>query len=98
MVLKADSYETQYWSAYNGGGLALLPCFRADREPALRRIATPMPAPAAEIWLGVRQDDRHMPRIRTVLDLIAGAVRDNAASLGASEVEGPDRRPRLGAS
>ncbi len=87
VVLRADSYETQYWSAYNGGGLALLPCFRADREPALRRIALPAPVPAAEIWLGVRREDRHVPRIRIVLDLIAAAVRDNAALLEAATSE-----------
>ena len=30
VVLKADSYETQHWAAAFGGGLALLPRFRAD--------------------------------------------------------------------
>ena len=43
VVLKADSYETQHWAAHSGGGLALLPRFRADPEPAFRRIATPAP-------------------------------------------------------
>jgi DNA-binding transcriptional LysR family regulator len=81
VVLKADSYETQHWAAYCGGGLALLPRFRADAEPALHRIATPTPVPSAEIWLGVHRENRPVPRVRTVLDCIAEAVRSRAAIL-----------------
>ncbi len=86
VVLKADSYETQHWAAYCGGGLALLPCFRADTEPALRRIRTPAPVPAAEIWLGVHRENRQVPRVRTVLDLIAEAVRSRGAMLNPPEM------------
>ena len=85
VVLKADSYETQYWAAYYGGGLALLPCFRADAEPALHRLRTPTPVPSAEIWLGVRREDRHVPRVRMVLDCIAEAVRSRASVLNPAE-------------
>ncbi len=86
VVLKADSYETQHWAAYCGGGLALLPRFRADAEPALRRIRTPVPVPSAEIWLGVHRENRQVPRVRTVLDIIAEAVRNRVAMLNPSEV------------
>lgn len=85
VVLKADSYETQHWAAYCGGGLALLPCFRADAEPALRRIRTPTPIPSAEIRLGVHRENRHVPRVRTVLDCIAEAVRSRASLLNPAE-------------
>lgn len=85
VVLKADSYETQHWAASCGGGLALLPRFRADTEPALRRIGTPAPVPAAEIWLGVHREDRQVPRVRTVLDCIAHTVRSRAGSLNPGE-------------
>lgn len=88
VVLKADSYETQHWAAYCGGGLALLPRFRADAEPALRRIATPEPVPSAAIWLGVHREDRQVPRVRTVLDCIAEAVRGQAAILNPAERAG----------
>ncbi len=86
VVLKADSYETQHWAAYCGGGLALLPRFRADAEPALRRIRTPAPVPSAEIWLGVHRENRRVPRVRTVLDVIAEAVRNRAAMLNPPEM------------
>ena len=81
VTLKADSYETQHSAACCAGGLALLPRFRADAEPALKRIATPAPVPAAEIWLGVHQQNRQLPRVRVVLDLIAEAVRTRAPQL-----------------
>ena len=86
VVLKADSYETQHWAAYCGGGLALLPRFRADAEPALRRIRVPVPVPAAEIWLGVHRENRQVPRVRTVLDIIAEAVRHRSVMLNPPEM------------
>jgi len=85
VVLKADSYETQHWSVACGGGLALLPRFRADAEPALRRIRTLTPVPGAEIWLGVHRENRATPRVRTVLDCIAETVRSRAAVLNPVE-------------
>jgi DNA-binding transcriptional LysR family regulator len=81
VVLKADSYETQHWTVFCGGGLALLPRFRADTEPALHRIKVTTPIPSAEIWLGVHRENRMVPRVRTVLDCITEAVRSRAASL-----------------
>ena len=60
---------------------ALLPRFRADAEPTLRRISAPAPVPSAEIWLGVHRENRHVPRVRTVLDTIATAVRSQASLL-----------------
>ena len=89
VVLMADSYETQRWSASCGGGLAVLPRFRADQDPALQRIGTPAPAPAAQVWLGVHRENRAVPRVRTVLDLVAETVRARAALLNPAG-DGPD--------
>lgn len=85
VVLKADSYETQHWAAYCGGGLALLPRFRADAEPALRRVTALTPVPSAEVWLGVHRENRQVPRVRTVLDCITEAVRGRAAALNPTQ-------------
>ena len=81
VVLRADSYETQHSSANCSGGLALLPRFRADEEPTLRRIAAPVPVPPAEIWLGAHHENRLVPRVRAVLDCIAEVVRGRSAIL-----------------
>jgi DNA-binding transcriptional LysR family regulator len=85
VTLKADSYETQLWATACGGGLALLPRFRGDAEPALRRITSTMPVPSSEIWLGVHHENRRVPRVRTVLDLIAEAVRGRAELLNPTD-------------
>ena len=81
VALRADSYETQYWAASCGGGMALLPRFRADSELALRRVETPAPIPPATIWLGVHSENRQVPRVRVVLDLIAETIRSRSAVL-----------------
>ena len=89
VALRADSYETQHWVAACGGGLALLPRFRADAEPGLRRLAVPVPVPTAEIWLGVHRENRQVPRVRVVLDCLAEAVRSRSAILNPPEMAAP---------
>ncbi len=81
VVLRSDSYETQHWTTACGGGLAILPRFRADAEPALHRIGTHVPVPSADIWLGVHRENRDVPRVRAVLDCVAEAVRSRASVL-----------------
>lgn len=80
VVLRSDNYETQHWATACGCGLAVLPRFRADAEPVLRRLATQAPVPSADIWLGVHRENRDKPRVRAVLDCIANAVRRRIAS------------------
>ena len=81
VVLRSDSYETQHWATVSGGGLAVLPRFRADPESALRLVSTGAPIPAADIWLGVHRENRDIPRVRAVLEHIAAAVRRRTAAL-----------------
>ena len=84
VTLRADSWEPLLCSALQAGGLALLPRFRADGVPALRRLETPAPAPDAEVWLAVHEDIRHMPRIRVVLDCIADTFRRTLSTVTAA--------------
>ena len=81
VVLRSDSYETQHWATVSGGGLAVLPRFRADAEPALQLLPTDPCVPPADIWLGVHRDNRDVPRVRAVLDCIAAAIRKRASAL-----------------
>jgi DNA-binding transcriptional LysR family regulator len=92
VVLRSDSYETQHWATTSGGGLAVLPRFRADAQPELQLVPSRIPVPQAEIWLGVHHDNRHIPRIRAVLDCIAHAVRNQAKTLDPFPRE--DAQPR----
>ena len=81
VVARADSYETQYAMTVHGAGLAVLPRFRADAEPSLRRLATGVPVPDAEIYLAVHRENRDVPRVRIVLDDIANTIRTKSLLL-----------------
>lgn len=81
VLLRTDSRETLFWAVLQAGGLALLPRFRGDNEPALRRLDIPAPVPGAEVWIAVHEDIRHMPRIRAVLDCVAEAFRRSAGTM-----------------
>lgn len=98
VLLRTDSRETQLWAALQGGGLALLPRFRGDAEPALQRLETPSPAPAAEVWLAVHEDARRVPRVRAVLDCTAETFRRTAGALdpGAEASGGAARHTERG--
>ncbi len=81
VLLRTDSRETLFWAALQAGGMALLPRFRGDREPALHRLETSSPPPGASIWLAVHENIKHMPRIRAVLDCIVETFRRTAATM-----------------
>jgi DNA-binding transcriptional LysR family regulator len=63
-----------------GLGIALLPRFLGDAEPALRHV--PMPdEPVRGIWLTVHRDLRDTPRVRAVLDYLAEVIEADAPLL-----------------
>jgi len=94
LVMKSDSYEMQHWGVLSGGAVALLPRFRGDAEPTLRRIETGVPIPAADISLAVHRENRHTPRVRTVLDCIFETVKHRASSLNPQDPSlGPEPIP-----
>ena len=73
--LQTSSHEALVVAARSGGGLACLACFRADPDPALRRLATPTPAPPAEICVLVHRDSRSTPRIKATSTAIGETLR-----------------------
>lgn len=75
VLLRTNSRETLFWATLQAGGLALLPCFRGDLEPALQRLDTSSPVPGAEVWLVVHEEMRHVPRVRVVLDCVTETFR-----------------------
>jgi DNA-binding transcriptional LysR family regulator len=83
--LQTSSHEAAVSAAIQGGGLACLARFRADREPGLIRLPVPPPVPMARIWLVVHKDNRQMPRIRATLTHITECVRQLGESLHPAE-------------
>ena len=73
--LQTSSHEALVVAARSGGGLACLACFRADPDPALRRLETPVPPPPADVCILVHKDSRTTPRIRATTAAISDAVQ-----------------------
>jgi DNA-binding transcriptional LysR family regulator len=73
----------------SGAGVAVLPCYLADGDPALRRIGAPLKEVAADQWLLVHRDLRALPRIRAVMDAIIRLFHEERALL---EGRAPTRR------
>lgn len=73
--LRTDTMLGMFAAARDGLGLAVLPCYLADRASGLTRIGDPIPSLATDLWLLTHPDLRHTARIRAVLDFIATEVR-----------------------
>lgn len=69
IVFRTDHTATLIAATRAGIGLSVLPRYAADRDPALRRLAT-VPTFDQELWLLTHQDLRRTLRIRTLMDCL----------------------------
>jgi DNA-binding transcriptional LysR family regulator len=94
VVFRCNSTAALETAAAAGAGVAVLPCFVADRDPALVRLEGPEPAPH-ELWLLVHGDLRRTPRVRAVIEWLDALVAVARPSLAGLLVEGAviSRRP-----
>jgi DNA-binding transcriptional LysR family regulator len=69
VVHRCNSTTALLAAAQHGVGVAPLPCYIGDAEPALRRLDGPEPH-SQEIWLLVHGDLRRTPRVRAVIDWV----------------------------
>lgn len=70
VVLRSDSVGTIYSACGGGVGLALLPTFVAERDPALVQVAAADGLEPRSVWQAVHQDLAKAPRIRAVVDFL----------------------------
>lgn len=61
-----------------GAGLSVFPCFAADSDPRLVRVAAPIAELYQEQWLVSHHEDRHRPEIRRVADRIVRLMHEHA--------------------
>ncbi len=90
VAMQTSSHAAALEAALNGGGLASLMRFRADREAGLVRVGVPQlpcPIPSSGIFLVVHKDNRQVPRIRIALDHITQWVRALAERLDPSDAD-----------
>ncbi|MBL8669252.1 MAG: LysR family transcriptional regulator [Alphaproteobacteria bacterium] len=64
-----------------GAGLAVMPCYLADGDPALRRVGRILPDVATDQWLLVHRDLRDLPRVRIVADKLAALLQRHRRAL-----------------
>lgn len=71
VVWSANSPLAIQAAARSGMGIAALPCYLADPDPALCRVCPPIEAMQSALWLLTHPDLRRVARIRAVLDFAA---------------------------
>ena len=74
VVLRSNSAMVRRAAAAAGSGIAMLPRLLADGDAALVALKTDEP-PRQDLYLATHRDLAAVPRIRTTLDFLAGAVR-----------------------
>jgi DNA-binding transcriptional LysR family regulator len=73
IALRSNSVEALLAAARAGAGLTVLPILVGDAAAGLVRVPTPQAVPSRDIWMGVHEDLRRVPRIRALMDhLVAG--------------------------
>jgi DNA-binding transcriptional LysR family regulator len=85
VAMQQDSTTGMLAAVRAGFGLAVLPCFLADREPDLVRVLEPEAGSSSGIWLITHERVRHAPRVRAVIDFLAERLKRLARELPAAE-------------
>jgi len=78
--IRSNDWQVLHEATRSGAGLAVLPCYLGDPDPALRRIA-PLKDVVEEQWLLVHRDLRALPRVRAVMDAIIRLFHEDRALL-----------------
>jgi DNA-binding transcriptional LysR family regulator len=80
-AVRVNNWLVLQEAARVGAGLALLPCYLGDDDPALRRIGPILEEVAADQWLLVHRDLRDLPRVRAVMDALIQLFQDERATI-----------------
>lgn len=73
-VMMVNSISAALEATATGLGAAMLPCFLIHPRHDLVQISPPQPENVSQLWLLTHSDLRRVPRIRTVLDFLAGEI------------------------
>jgi DNA-binding transcriptional LysR family regulator len=71
---RCNSLVNQLEAVRAGLGIALLPCYLADRDSQVRRMSGVLPDLASELWIVTHQDLRNTARIRAFLASVGDAI------------------------
>ena len=70
IAYRMDGFANVARACIDGLGLAVLPCFLADKARELHRLAPPEPNLASELWVLTHPDLRNTARVKAVFQLI----------------------------
>lgn len=71
---RCNSLVNQMVAAREGLGIALLPCYLADRDAGVRRFSGVLPDLTSELWIVTHQDLKNTARIRAFLASVGDAI------------------------
>lgn len=71
---RCNSLVNQLVATRVGLGIALLPCYLADRDAGVRRICGVLPDLLSELWIVTHQDLKNTARIRAFLASVGDAI------------------------
>jgi len=76
IVLQANDQLSQLAAARAGVGIAALPIYLADSDPALVRVTAKPATISRDIWLVVHRDLQKSPLVRAVMEFLADCFAD----------------------
>ena len=88
-AVRVNNWLILHEAARTGAGLAVLPCYLGDGDPALRRIGPILKTVGGDQFLLVHRDLRDLPRVRAVMDALVALFQEERATL-----EGRGSKPR----
>lgn len=88
IALRISGFAGVCQACVAGLGLALLPCFMGEQQPALVRLSLPIAELASELWLLTHPDLRQTARISAVFQLLQQGLAARAGLLGGHVASG----------
>lgn len=82
IVMEANSPRLVMDLCQSGAGLAVLPCFVGDTNPALERASAPIEALTHRQWLVLHHETRHRHHIRLVVRRLETLMKQNRELFG----------------
>jgi DNA-binding transcriptional LysR family regulator len=80
-AIRVNNWLVLHEAVRAGAGLAVLPCYLGDADPALRRRSPVLDEVTADQFLLVHRDLRALPRVRIAMDALAQLFQEERASL-----------------
>jgi DNA-binding transcriptional LysR family regulator len=80
-AFRSSSITAQQTAVASGLGLGILHRFAAEMDPRLVRLLPDQINVERSYWLVVHADQRHLPRIRAVVDFLHGLIRQRTEKL-----------------